>query len=123
VADVPALLKSYNGGKGFDDVYVYAPVPLLVEMASSLLGYDGLSQLFCGRSILPFPPGSFLRCALHNAAHVAGNSGGNTDDLMESLELMAAGAIDPAAMITTSAEWTVSWKPRSASRTSRAGRS
>ncbi|NLN47417.1 MAG: L-sorbose 1-phosphate reductase, partial [Clostridiaceae bacterium] len=36
----------------------------------------------------------------YNAVHVAGNSGGNTDDLVESLELMASGAIDPAAMIT-----------------------
>ncbi len=100
VADVPALLKSYNGGKGFDDVYVYAPVPSLVEMASSLLGYDGCLNFFAG----PVDPAFSARFNFYdvhyNAAHLAGNSGGNTNDLVESLELMAAGAIDPAAMIT-----------------------
>ena len=100
VMDVPALLKSHNGGRGFDDVYVYAPVPSLVETASALLGYDGCLNFFAG----PVDPAFSARFNFYdvhyNAVHVAGNSGGNTDDLVESLELMASGAIDPAAMIT-----------------------
>lgn len=100
VADVPALLRSFNGGKGFDDVYVYAPVPALVETASALLGFDGCLNFFAG----PVDPGFSARFNFYDvhysATHVAGNSGGNTDDLVESLELMASGAIDPAAMIT-----------------------
>ena len=36
----------------------------------------------------------------YNATHIAGNSGGNTDDLIESLDLMANGKLDPSAMVT-----------------------
>jgi hypothetical protein len=32
--------------------------------------------------------------------HIVGTSGGNTDDMIESLDMMAKGSIDPSAMIT-----------------------
>ncbi len=100
VADVPAAIRAENGGKGFDDVYVYAPVPTVVETASAILGFDGCLNFFAG----PIDPAFSARFNFYdvhyNSVHVAGNSGGNTDDLVESLELMAAGVIDPAAMIT-----------------------
>jgi hypothetical protein len=34
------------------------------------------------------------------ATHVAGNSGGNADDMREALSLMSAGRLNPAAMVT-----------------------
>ncbi|MBP7401710.1 MAG: zinc-binding dehydrogenase [Clostridia bacterium] len=98
--DVPDALRALNGGRGYDDVYVYAPVPSLVETASAILGYDGCLNFFAG----PIDPSFSARFNFYdvhyNAAHVAGNSGGNTADLVEALELMASGVIDPAAMIT-----------------------
>ncbi|HBR02019.1 MAG TPA: L-sorbose 1-phosphate reductase, partial [Ruminiclostridium sp.] len=36
----------------------------------------------------------------YNGTHVVGTSGGNTDDMRESLELMAKGKINPSSMIT-----------------------
>ena len=36
----------------------------------------------------------------YNATHYIGTSGGNTDDMRESLSLMEAGRINPAVMIT-----------------------
>ncbi len=36
----------------------------------------------------------------YNSTHIVGTSGGNTDDMIESLEMMEKGLINPAAMIT-----------------------
>ena len=34
-------------GRGFDDVFVYAPVAPLIEQADQLLGFDGCLNFFC----------------------------------------------------------------------------
>jgi hypothetical protein len=36
----------------------------------------------------------------YGSTHVVGTSGGNTDDMIESLDLMSRGLINPAAMVT-----------------------
>lgn len=36
----------------------------------------------------------------YNSTHVMGTTGGNTADMIESLELTASGRIDPAVMVT-----------------------
>ena len=36
----------------------------------------------------------------YNSTHVMGTTGGNTDDLIESLKLTEAGRLDPAVMVT-----------------------
>ena len=36
----------------------------------------------------------------YNSTHVMGTTGGNTDDMIESLELTASKRIDPAVMVT-----------------------
>jgi threonine dehydrogenase-like Zn-dependent dehydrogenase len=85
---------------GFDDVFVYAPVAALIEQGSAALGYDGCLNFFAG----PTDPGFSAKLNFYdvhyNACHLAANSGGNTEDMRRSLELMTAGTIDPSAMIT-----------------------
>jgi len=98
--DVPAYLRTFTGDTGYDDVYVYAPVAPLVEQADAILGFDGCLNFFAG----PTDPAFSARYNFYNvhymATHVAGNSGGNTADMIESLALMAAGRIDPSVMVT-----------------------
>lgn len=101
VADVPALLRSFTeNAKGFDDVYVYAPVPAVIEQADQILGHDGCLNFFAG----PTNPDFTARFNFYNvhykSTHVAGNTGGTNDDLAEALDLMARGVINPSAMIT-----------------------
>lgn len=101
IEDVPvALLAETEDGRGFDDVFVYAPVAALLEQASAVLAFDGCLNFFAG----PTDPGFSARFNFYDvhyrATHVAGNSGGNTDDLIESLDLMSRGIIDPSAMVT-----------------------
>jgi len=100
IAEPVAHLTSLNGNNGFDDVFVMAPVKTIIEMADSLLGRDGCMNFFAGPTNAAF----FAQMNFYNihygATHVAGTSGGNTDDMREALRLMADGKISPALMIT-----------------------
>lgn len=101
VEDVPALLKSLTkDGLGFNDVYVYAPVAAVVEQADAILAYDGCLNFFAGPTNPEFGAKYNFYNVHYNATHVAGNSGGTTDDIIESLEMMSQGTLDPASMIT-----------------------
>jgi hypothetical protein len=74
-----------------------APV---VELADRILGADGCLNFFAG----PTDPEFSARFNFYNvhyaATHVVGTSGGNTADMIESLDLMGRGVVDPAAMVT-----------------------
>ena len=99
-ADPIAALKAVNGGKGFDDVLVFAPVPALVEQASALLGYNGCLNFFAGPSKPDFKAAMNFYDVHYMGHHVVGSSGGNTDDLRDALRLSAAGSINPSVMVT-----------------------
>jgi threonine dehydrogenase-like Zn-dependent dehydrogenase len=95
-----ARLMEVSGGSGYDDIFVYAPVTPLVEQADAILGYDGCLNFFAGPSDSNFSARFNFYDVHYNATHISGNSGGNTDDMKESLKLMSEGRIDPSAMIT-----------------------
>jgi threonine dehydrogenase-like Zn-dependent dehydrogenase len=93
-------LKSYTGGAGYDDVFVFAPVKPVVEQGDQILGFDGCLNFFAGPSNPEFSA-EFNFYNVHYAfTHIVGTSGGNTDDMREALRLMAEGRINPAGMIT-----------------------
>jgi threonine dehydrogenase-like Zn-dependent dehydrogenase len=98
--DAVARLMALSGGQGFDDVFVLAPVGGVVEQGDRILGTDGCLHFFAGPTDSEFAARiNFYR--LHYAfTHFVGTSGGNTGDMIEALELMGSGAINPAAMIT-----------------------
>jgi threonine dehydrogenase-like Zn-dependent dehydrogenase len=100
VANPVEHLKGLTGGKGFDDVFVFAPVRQVIEQADSILGFDGCLNFFAG----PTNPGFKAELNFYNVhyafTHIVGTSGGNTDDMIESLMMMSAGRINPAVMIT-----------------------
>lgn len=101
VEDVPALLKSFTkDGNGYNDVYVYAPVAAVVEQADAILAYDGCLNFFAGPTDPSFSAKYNFYNVHYNATHVAGNSGGTTDDIIESLDMMSKGLLDPASMVT-----------------------
>jgi threonine dehydrogenase-like Zn-dependent dehydrogenase len=101
IEDVPAYLISLTeDGRGYDDVYVYAPVKPVVEQGDKILGQDGCLNFFAGPTNPEFSASFNFYNVHYMATHVAGNSGGNTDDMIESLDMMANKVIDPSAMIT-----------------------
>lgn len=92
-------LKNLAGG-GYDDVFAYAPVKSVVEMASDVLGRDGCLSFFAGPTDTKFSAELNYYDVHYNSTHVIGTTGGNTQDMIESLELTAAGRIRPAVMVT-----------------------
>lgn len=96
-----AYLKSLTpGGEGFNDVFVYAPVRPVVEQADKLLAFDGCLNFFAGPTDPEFKAEFNFYNVHYAATHVVGTSGGNTDDMRESLKLMAEGRLNPSVMIT-----------------------
>ncbi len=94
-------LKSLTpGGEGFNDVFVYAPVRPVVEQADKLLAFDGCLNFFAGPTDPEFKAEFNFYNVHYAATHVVGTSGGNTDDMRESLKLMAEGRLNPSVMIT-----------------------
>jgi threonine dehydrogenase-like Zn-dependent dehydrogenase len=98
--DPAAYLRGLTGEKGFDDVFVFAPVKPVIEMGDAILGFDGCLNFFAGPTNTEFKA-EFNFYNVHYAfTHIVGTSGGNTDDMKESLKLMGEGKINPAIMIT-----------------------
>lgn len=93
------LLK-LTGGQGFQDIFVFAPVKPVVEQADRLLAQDGCLNFFAGPTDPNFAAMFNFYNVHYKATHVVGTSGGNTDDIRESLEMMTKGLINPAAMIS-----------------------
>ncbi len=92
-------LKELSGGEGFDDVFVFAPVPLVIEQADAILANDGCLNFFAGPSDPNFSAKMNFYNVHYGSTHVVGTSGGNNDDMVEALDIMAKG-LDPAGLIT-----------------------
>ncbi len=93
-------LRSFTNGKGFDDVFVYSPVQVLVELGDAILGRDGCLNFFAGPTDPTFSSMFNFYNVHYNSTHIVGTSGGNTDDMRESIELMEKKLINPSGMIT-----------------------
>jgi threonine dehydrogenase-like Zn-dependent dehydrogenase len=97
--DPAAALREISGGEGYNDVFVFAPVSQVVEQADAMLAFDGCLNFFAG----PADPGFNAKMNFYNVhyafTHIVGTSGGNTDDIRESLEYMEKG-MDPSGLIT-----------------------
>jgi len=100
IEDPVAYMKDLNGGNGFDDVFVYAPVAALVEQGDALLGENGCLNFFAGPTKTDFSA-KFNFYDVHYAFHrITGTSGGNIDDMREALKLAGAGKINPSIMVS-----------------------
>ena len=93
-------LMGISEGKGYDDVLVFAPVPAVIEQGDAILAYDGCLNFFAGPTN-PALSANFNFYNVHYAAHhLVGTSGGNTSDMVEALEMIAEGRLNPAGMVT-----------------------
>jgi len=92
-------LQEQVDGKGYDDVFVFAPIPAVIEQGDAILGFDGCLNFFAG----PSNPNLQAKMNFYNVhyayTHIVGTSGGNMNDMKEALEIMSQG-LDPAGLIT-----------------------
>jgi len=98
-SDPVTKLKALTGDVGFDDVFVFAPVSPVVEQADALLAFDGCLNFFAGPSNPDFSAKINFYKVHYAYTHIAGTSGGNTDDMKEAIRLMSDG-LDPAGLVT-----------------------
>jgi threonine dehydrogenase-like Zn-dependent dehydrogenase len=100
IIDPVGHLRDLSGGKGFDDVFVFAPVKQVVEQADAILGFDGCLNFFAGPTNPEFRAEFNFYNVHYGFTHITGTSGGNTDDMREALQLMSENRISPAVMVT-----------------------
>ena len=93
------VIKEIFGDKG---VFEY-PKPVEFIKILETIGSDKDSivlNFFAGPSNTEFAAEFNFYNVHYMATHVAGNSGGNNDDLIEALDMMSKGKINPSAMVT-----------------------
>ena len=93
-------LRQLTGGAGYDDVFVFAPVRQAVEQGDQILGRDGCLNFFAGPTDTNFSAQCNFYNVHYNATHIVGTTGGNTDDMLQSLRMTEQGKINPAVMVT-----------------------
>jgi threonine dehydrogenase-like Zn-dependent dehydrogenase len=92
-------LMDLTDGKGYNDVFVFAPVPPVIEQGDAILAFDGCLNFFAGPSDPNFMAKFNFYNVHYNFTHIVGTSGGNNDDMEEALQMMSKG-LDPAGLVT-----------------------
>ena len=92
-------LIALAGGE-FDDVFVYAPVPAVVELGDEILGFDGCLNFFAGPLDQRFSAKFNFYNVHYKQHHVSGTSGSTIEDMQDIVRLISQQKIDPAVMIT-----------------------
>lgn len=95
-----AELMKLSEGHGYDDVFVYVPNKETVELGDRLLAFDGCMNFFAGPTDSQFMAEINLYNTHYTSTHILGTTGGNTDDLIEAIQLASQGRIKPAVMVT-----------------------
>lgn len=94
------LCSLTDDSRGYDDVMVFAPVRPVVEQADAILAIDGCLNFFAGPTDQQFSAELNFYNVHYTSTHIVGTSGGNTDDMKESLAMMADGRLNPSTMVT-----------------------
>jgi len=92
-------LLTLSGG-GFDDVFVFTPVQSVVTLGDAILAHDGCLNFFAGPTDTAFSGMVNFYNVHYNSTHIVGTSGGNTEDMLEALDMSAKQLINPAILIT-----------------------
>jgi L-sorbose 1-phosphate reductase len=98
-ADAISLLMESTSGTGYDDVFVFAPIMTVAEQGDAILGHDGCLNFFAGPSDPNFKARFNFFNVHYASTHVVGTSGGNNNDMVESLGMFSNG-LDPAGLVT-----------------------
>ncbi|EFV01738.1 GroES-like protein [Pseudoramibacter alactolyticus ATCC 23263] len=93
-------LMDISEGHGYDDAFIYVPIPAVATLCNAVLAYDGCMNFFSGPQDKTFSAAVNLYDCHYNATHIMGTTGGNNDDMIEANDLAAKNIIDPAIMVT-----------------------
>ena len=94
------LLLDMTNGYGFDDIFILAAVKELVELGDELLSYDGCMNLFAGPYDREFKSEINFYNVHYKSTHMVGLSGGTTQDMIDYLDMVEKGILNPQLLIT-----------------------
>lgn len=97
--DVNAELRNYSA-RGFDDVFIFAPNQEMVTYGTKMLAYDGCLNFFSGPADQEFSANVNFYNIHYNSTHFVGTSGGNTEDMKQSIELIENKIVKAAKIAT-----------------------
>ena len=86
--------------KGFDDVMIFAPNKDMVSYGTEMLAYDGCLNFFAGPADKTFSSEVNFYDVHYNATHFVGSSGGNTEDMKQSIQLIESKTVDASKIVT-----------------------
>jgi hypothetical protein len=81
-------------------VLVFAPVTPVLELGDSILAVDGCLNFFAGPSKTDFSANLNFYNVHYASTHIVGTSGGNYEDMLESLDMMKKGFLNPSILVT-----------------------
>ncbi len=93
-------VRRFTEGRMMDDVFVFFPAESVVEQADAMLGRNGCLNFFAGPPRKDFSARINFYNVHYEEHHLVGTSGGNTEDMRISLDLMSQGRLNPAALVT-----------------------
>ena len=104
IADVNKELRKYSE-KGFDDVFIFAPNEEMVTYGVKMLAFDGCLNFFSGPADQEFSSRVNFYNIHYNSTHFGhlmqyGTSGGNTEDMKQSIELIESKTVNVAKIAT-----------------------
>jgi len=98
--DPRQTLMRLTENEGFSDMLVMIPVPAALEMAESLLAFNGCLNFFAGPTDTAFSAKINYYDVHYMEKHIIGTTGGNVDDMREALSLMEQNLVSPEVLIT-----------------------
>ena len=93
-------ILSRTENKGFDDIFIFAPIKPLVTQAGELMAIGGCLNFFAGPADTNFSAEINFYDVHYNRHHIIGSAGSNNDDLREAVEKIDNGILNPAIMVT-----------------------
>ena len=100
VSAVGEVVDAFSGGRGADDVIIAVASPEAIESGLRLVGRGGVVNLFGGLKQAESHVPIDTSVVHYREINITGSSGGSPWDVAHTLELTAAGEIDPALHIT-----------------------
>jgi len=98
--DPRQFLMNLTDGEGFSDMLVMVPFAQALELAESVLGFNGCLNFFAGPTDTSFSARVNYYDIHYMEKHIIGTTGGNVADMKEGLSLMEQDLVSPEVLVT-----------------------
>ncbi len=94
------VIKAANGGSGYDDVFIFAPIAQVIETGDKIAGPGCCINFFAGPTNEKLSAMINFYNVHYAGTHIVGTSGGSNLDMIEAIDLISRDAVNPSVMLT-----------------------